>query len=312
MSIPSTADIDLALLVVLVRSGDAMHRRATYDLVAAQFPNLTPDDRAKTRKDGVTKAFNNMVNWSRNRLRVRGLLQAGLPTGQWQVTPDARQALISDLQSRGVQEPAARRFVSSGDGLGTLLGPSWATDVRSSTRSAEELPEAPPETPATAPETAPAPTATTSSLKMAIVKRLEQLSGSDFEQFIARLLDSLGFRDTQVVGRSGDEGVDVIAYLASPFVRAKVAVQVKRHSSNIGPRDISYLRDRWSKRSDRLLFITTSDFTAGAREVAADDHDKVVDLVNGNQLIDVMVESEFGVVVRPTVTYELDESAFAP
>ncbi|MGH6805072.1 MAG: restriction endonuclease, partial [Methyloceanibacter sp.] len=80
-----------------------------------------------------------------------------------------------------------------------------------------------------------------------------------------------------VVGRSGDEGVDILADLYSPLITAKVAVQVKRHTANIGPRDISYLRDRWSRRADRLLFVTTADFTLGAKEVAADEHDKQVE-----------------------------------
>ncbi len=137
------------------------------------------------------------------------------------------------------------------------------------------------------------------------------MTGYEFEQFAARVLDSVGFRDTQVVGRSGDEGVDVITFLHSPFVSAKVAVQVKRHTNNVGPRDISYLRDRWARRADRLLFITTADFTSGAREVAADDHERQVALVTGEQLVNVMLEHGLGVIARPQMTYELDETYFS-
>lgn len=101
-----------------------------------------------------------------------------------------------------------------------------------------------------------------------LIERLNKLEGYEFEQLVARILDALGFRDTQVVGRSGDEGIDLITYLHSPLIRAKVVVQVKRHTANVGPKDVSYLRDRWSHRADRLMFVTTSDFTAGAKEVA--------------------------------------------
>jgi restriction system protein len=140
---------------------------------------------------------------------------------------------------------------------------------------------------------------------------LNKLEGYEFEQIVARLLDALGFRDTQVVGRSGDEGVDLITYLNSPLITAKVAVQVKRHTGNVGPKDVSYLRDRWAHRADRLLFITTSDYTAGAREVATEARDKAVELINGGELVDVMIEHSLGVRTRPLVTYDLDEEFFS-
>jgi len=143
-----------------------------------------------------------------------------------------------------------------------------------------------------------------------LLDRLNNLAGYEFEQLIARVLDALGFRDTQVTGRSGDEGVDLITWLWSPLVSAKVAVQVKRHSGNVGPRDISYLRDRWAHRADRLMFITTSDFTVGAREVAAEDRDKEVQLVKGEELVQVMLEHGLGVRAEPQVTYGVDEDFF--
>ncbi len=95
------------------------------------------------------------------------------------------------------------------------------------------------------------------------------------------------------------------------LVPTTVAVQVKRHTANIGPRDISYLRDRWAHRADKLLFITTSDYTPGAREVAAESREKQVELVNGERLVEVMVEHGCGVRARPMLAYELDEDYFS-
>jgi restriction system protein len=149
------------------------------------------------------------------------------------------------------------------------------------------------------------------SVRRAVIARLNGMAGYEFEQLVARVLDGSGLRNSQVVGRSGDEGVDILADLHSPFVTAKVAVQVKRHAANIGPRDISYLRDRWSRRADRLLFVTTSDFTPGAREVADDEHDKQVVLINGSQLVRIMFEHNLGVRQRPVVLYEMEEEFFS-
>jgi restriction system protein len=136
------------------------------------------------------------------------------------------------------------------------------------------------------------------------------MPGYEFEQIVARVLDAVGLQDSQVVGRSGDEGVDIISYLRSPFVSAKVAVQVKRHTANVGPKDVSYLRDRWSRRADRLLFVTTADYTIGAREVA-EDPEKPVSLINGTQLVQIMIDHDLGVRRRPVVEFELDDDFFS-
>jgi restriction system protein len=139
---------------------------------------------------------------------------------------------------------------------------------------------------------------------------LSAMDGYEFEQLVARVLDGAGFRNSRIVGRSGDEGVDILAEMHTPFLVATVAVQVKRHAANVGPKDISYLRDRWSRRADKLLFVTTSDFTVGAREVA-EEPDKPVTLVNGSRLVEVMLERGLGIRSRPVVALEVDEDFFS-
>ncbi len=234
-----------------------------------------------------------------------------------------RSALIDDLQSRGGKPPQRVNDFVNGTGLiADLLGNDWAGSVRGKRGATPTQPSQPAARPPSAPASAtPALTSAQvprvdrddrDGVKAALLSRLNQMDGYEFEQLVAKLLDALGFRDTQVVGRSGDEGVDLITYLDSPLIRAKVAVQVKRHSANVGPRDISYLRDRWGRRSDRLLFVTTAAYTAGAQEVAEGQHgDQPVQLISGYQLIDVMIEHGLGVRARPVINYELDETFFS-
>ncbi len=315
LAIPSYKDIDLALLLELVRAGRAVRPSETYHAVARHFPELSEADLAQTRKDGRTKAFQNAVHWARDHLRVRSLLvdeRAGL----WQVNDGASSALKEDLLVRGVAREMVQGFLASTKTLDELLGPEWAKPVRSrkETARAPDRPTAPVTAPAEQPPTSresvpdrvePAP----GDLRQAITARLHAMDGYEFEQFVARVLDGAGLRNSQVVGRSGDEGVDILAELYSPLVVASVAVQVKRHSSNVGPKDISYLRDRWARRADKLLFVTTSDYTPGAREVA-DESDKKVVLVNGSQLVDLMFEHSLGVKQLPMISFELDEDFF--
>lgn len=318
MAIPRYKDIDLALLLELSRRHVPSRPLELYDPVVRHFPKLTAEDLALTRSDGKTKVFLNMIHWARDHLKRRGLLVDEYR--MWSVVPAAKETLIDDLQKRGAtSRERTTQFLDTSETLPALLGAEWAGTVRTAPakslrRASIRMPDVSP--PAPDREVAPRATGESprpgdrDSVRANLIERLNKLEGYEFEQIVARLLDALGFRDTQVVGRSGDEGVDLISYLNSPLVAAKVAVQVKRHTANVGPKDISYLRDRWAHRADRLLFITTSDYTAGAREVASESRDKAVELVNGQELVNVMIDHSLGVRNTPVVSYSLDEDFF--
>lgn len=316
MTLPAYADVDLALLVELVRAKRAVRPAEMYLPVASHFPELTEADLALTRKDGRTKVFQNIVHWARDHLRVLGLLRPN-SAGLWEVNEGGVAAIVTELQKRRVSAEAAGRFIANTSHLSELLGVQWARPLRErpgrervhapendrvtdTVAARQVLREAPAESVGSGEE---------ESIRKELLARLNRMDGYEFEQLVARILDSVGLRDSQITARSGDEGVDVLSTLYSPLVTARVAVQVKRHVANVGPKDISYLRDRWVRRADKLLFITTSDFTPGAREVAAED--KEVVLVNGRQLVDLMVEHGLGVRKQPLVTYAIEEEFFS-
>jgi|SRR5207249_3206458 len=72
MTIPAYKDVDLALLLELVRRrGTPVRPVEIYDDVARHFPQLTQDDQALTRSDGRTKVFFNMIHWARDRIKER-------------------------------------------------------------------------------------------------------------------------------------------------------------------------------------------------------------------------------------------------
>jgi len=83
MTIPAYKDVDLALLLELVRRGGTPVRPVeVYDDVARHFPHLTQDDLALTRPDGRTKVFFNMVHWARDHIRRRGCSRMPLARGR--------------------------------------------------------------------------------------------------------------------------------------------------------------------------------------------------------------------------------------
>ena len=321
MTIPSYRDVDLAVLLELTRARAAMRPTDVVERVVRHFPDMTQEDLAQTRTNSKAKVFRNMVAWGKDHLRVRGLLSEA-SYGQWKVDQGAESALIEDLVERGVGEPRAKSFVTSAEALPDLLGRSWARPVvcRQYVRKSRALPRqdqlddgngSPRRHDDQSRQLTGESDGKRETAKEQLLERLNALEPYEFEQLIARVLDSLGFRDTQVVGRPGDEGVDLIAWLWSPLVTAKVAVQVKRHVANVGPKDVSYLRDRWAHRADRLMLITTSNFTPGAREVAEENPGRAVQLVTGEELVEIMIENELGVRSRPRLFYSVDEEYFS-
>lgn len=111
-----------------------------------------------------------------------------------------------------------------------------------------------------------------------------QLSGTDFERLITTLLGRIGLR-TELTQVTGDGGIDIKAFLDRPIVGGTYLVQCKRYGpdSLVGAPAVrefygAFVADRSAVKG---LFITTSGFSAQAREFA---QNLPIELIDGNQL----------------------------
>jgi restriction system protein len=66
--------------------------------------------------------------------------------------------------------------------------------------------------------------------EIANLERVDAMSGPQFEELVAELLRRDGYFDVAVVGRSGDQGVDITARAHN---RCMIAVQCKRQGRNV-------------------------------------------------------------------------------
>lgn len=107
-----------------------------------------------------------------------------------------------------------------------------------------------------------------------------KLDPYDFEHFIAQLLTAQGFTNVALIGRAGDRGVDLIA--DDPNFRRTV-VQCKRYiGHNVSAVPIQRLHSfAVTRKAERKIMITTSDFTPQAYDEA--QHTQT-ELVNGDRL----------------------------
>jgi restriction system protein len=141
-----------------------------------------------------------------------------------------------------------------------------------------------------------------------LLERLQEMPAGEFEKLIALLLAAMGFEDVIVTPYSGDKGIDVRATLVvGESIRTRMAVQVKKWKNNIQAPVVQQVRGSLSTHEQGLI-ITTSDFSKGAYE-EANKPDKIpVGLMNGEQLADLMIENNIGIMRTPYDLIELAES----
>jgi restriction system protein len=138
--------------------------------------------------------------------------------------------------------------------------------------------------------------------------RLYELLPTEFEVLISKLLIALGFDDVIVTGRSGDGGIDVRGTLVvGEVIRTRMAVQVKRwRNKNIQAPIVQQMRGSLGTH-DQDLIITASDFSSGARAEAERADATPVALMNGEQLVRLLIQNNIGIRRTPYDLIELSE-----
>lgn len=136
-----------------------------------------------------------------------------------------------------------------------------------------------------------------------------QLTPPQFEVFLSRLLDEMGFSDVVVTGRSGDRGIDLEATWTQknvPGLEVDLAfkIQAKRYrpSTTLNPRYVRELRGSLGSGEWGLL-ITTAKASGNTRKEGLTDASRVISVIDGEGLIDLC--KEFGVGVKTNYQIEL-------
>ena len=128
-----------------------------------------------------------------------------------------------------------------------------------------------------------------------------------FEELIGRLLAEIGFEDIEVTNSTRDGGIDVRGTLVvGDVIRTRMAIQVKRWKQNIQAPIVQQVRGSLGAHEQGLI-ITTSNFSDGARKEAARPDTIPVALMNGEQLVLLLVEHGIGVTRVSYDLIELDE-----
>lgn len=285
MSIPSFQAI-MRPWLELVSDG---HEHALQDVISslADRFDLTAEERSEMLPSGFQGTFTNRVAWAATHLnKAEVLVRVG--RGRYRITDRGRNLVAVPgpvTTARLMTFPEYQEFKSRGKG-----------------------PDAPPPvglddiTPAEAIDTAIQ--SVRSAVAIELLDRIKASPPDFFERLVVDLLVAMGYGGSRIdagraVGKSGDGGVDGVIN-EDPLGLDVVYVQAKRWSGSVGPsvvREFAGTLD--TRKASKGVLITTSTFTADAKEVARSVGKRIV-LVDGSMLAGLLIDNEVGVVTEAT------------
>lgn len=138
---------------------------------------------------------------------------------------------------------------------------------------------------------------------------LQNMNPYAFEKLSQRLLRECGFSDVVVTKKSGDGGIDGTGKLRIKGIFSfNVAFQCKRYKGQVGAAEIRDFRGSLGTNIEKGVLITTSSFSRAAKEEASSEGKRLIDLMDGEELINKL--AEYGIGLNEVKSYEVDEDFF--
>ncbi|KUF10147.1 restriction endonuclease [Pseudoponticoccus marisrubri] len=269
---------------------------------------LDAEDRQRRLPSGKQTVIANRVHWARTYLKQAGLVR-NTKRGWFELTELGRQALESDAR-------IDTAYLSQFDAFNAFKTRSRSDTVDGTPPEGPAAPEA--DSDDTPDESLLAAHARLEeTLSAALLENVRQASPAFFEQLIVDLLLAMGYGGStedagRALGRTGDNGVDGVID-QDPLGVDQIYLQAKRYGPGnaVGAGEI---RDFFGalniRKATKGIFVTTSDFTAWARQTTRDLGSRIV-LIDGAQLARLMIAHDVGCRDRTVLHIkQIDEAYF--
>jgi restriction system protein len=303
MAVPTYDKFIEPVLRFLAEKPNGVPARDAHE-AAADALKLDENQRAEVIASGQL-VYKNRAGWAHDRLKRAGLSQS-LSRGKWCLTPEGFAWVHAHPQSMAEDEVNHLAF----DFMDVKLKQqpdAVYLDPKPAPLGQEELAKSSPDD-----RLDQALTELRDAVAEEVLENLLQVSPARFEVIVLDVLHRLGYGghrdDLQRVGGSGDGGIDGIISLDKLGLE-KVYVQAKRWQNTVGRPELqAFYGALAGQKAKRGVFITTSGFTAQARDFARSVEGLV--LVDGARLVHLMIENEVGVTSRLLKVPKLDMDYF--
>ena len=295
MAVPALDELHRPALEIANSSSHRLTRKEFVEQLTDVFA-LTDADLHEMVPSGGQTRIENRTNWAITDLKKAGLIDNPM-RNRWEITQEGRDFLaeqqgiikFADLQ-RLWPESQENQSVSAPNTSGSL---EITPDEQMAISHGQHL----------------------DRLSDEILDSVKGVTPAGFERLVVELLSRMGYGDGQVVGRSGDQGIDGILK-QDKLGLEKVYVQAKRHTSDqVGEPDIrNFSGSLVAQGATKGVFITTSSFSPTARQTAEaiSMGTQFIRLIDGTELATLMIETGDGVVTEMTFAVKkLDANYFA-
>ena len=145
--------------------------------------------------------------------------------------------------------------------------------------------------------------------KLELSDIIKNMNPFAFERLTQRILRECGFSQVSVTKKTSDDGIDGFGKLKiGGIFTYNVAFQCKRYSGSVAASEIRDFRGSLTKNIEKGIFITTGSFTRQAIEEASNAGKQQIDLIDGSDFVDKLVEFQIGINAK--TIYEVDRNYF--
>ncbi|MGA2192269.1 MAG: restriction endonuclease [Nitrospirota bacterium] len=291
-------DYQSLMLPLLKLAGDKKEHsfNDAVDTFATQF-KLTEEERKTLLPSGRYPTFDSRVGWAKTYLTKAKLLEI-TRKGYFQITDRGIDALKKKPVKIDVQFLKQYKEFLEFQNITKINEPGKKVNEKSAQQTPEEILES-------------AFIGIKNKLAQDLLEKIKICSPKYFEQIVLDLLIALGYGGTkkdaaQVVGKSGDEGIDGIIK-EDKLGLDIIYVQAKRWNGNtkISRETIqSFVGSLEGKHANKGIFITTAEFAPTARDYVSKIQKKII-LIDGNELSQLMIDYNVG--VSKVTLYEIKQ-----
>ena len=272
---------------------DKPHTRKEIIKIAVNALNLTPDD-LKLRTKSGKPIYESRLSWGVSYLERAGMLKK-IKRGVYEITDRGQEYLRKGQGGKAFSEKLNKIIESenpwnrsggdtdnpASEDSSNLLVNDTVQDDKSPQETIEQ-----------------AVYSLRQSLASELLDMILEQDAYCFERIVVKLLEAMGYGTGKVTPKSGDAGIDGII-TADPLGFDMIYTQAKRYSpsNRVGTPEMQGFVGALGDVT-KGVFITTSSFQPAAIQIAKNWHHAKIELIDGERLIDLMIDYNVGVTVE--------------
>ncbi|WP_199191146.1 restriction endonuclease [Amycolatopsis sp. CA-126428] len=270
MEIPSARSLVWPVVRALRELGGS-GRIDEIDDKVAQLEGFTDEQQQFDGRNGLELPYR--LRWARTMAKKRGLVEI-VSRGVWALTKDGKEVDQEEVKRRRVMHASDRRRSAMPEGTSVSSEASDEAEVVDVLDGDDDAGQA---------------------WQATALVALQAMTPDAFERLCQRLLRQAGFINVAVTGRTGDGGIDGVGTYRMSLVSFPVFFQCKRYVGSVGSSQVRDFRGAMIGRGEKGLLITTGTFTSAARAEATRDGAPPLDLIDGEELVELLREHKLGI-----------------